>query len=130
MNPGLIVLKNIFKTLNLIRCPESNMHSRNEFEKSYLPQKANFLIFYVSNINFKKPRIEEKYWIKFKKFFGILFLQKVIQVLKFFLKILWSCWNEFWNERVSGWVKNWQQERKNFEKKFVWGFHQTFVHAM
>ena len=42
MNPGLIVLKNIFKTLKLIRCLESSMHSRNEFEKSYLPPKGIF----------------------------------------------------------------------------------------
>ena len=62
MNPGLIVLKNIFKTLNLIRCPESNMHSRNEFEKSYLlPKGTFFLIFYVSKTNLKKPKIEGKY---------------------------------------------------------------------
>ena len=52
------------------------MHSRQEFEKSYLPQKAYFLTFYVSKINFKKPKIEEKYWIKFKKSSGIFYLQK------------------------------------------------------
>ena len=43
------------------------MHNSYEFEKSYLPQKDIF---------FKKPIIEEKYWIQFKKSSGILFLQK------------------------------------------------------
>ena len=47
--------------LQLIRCPESNIHSRYDFEKSYFPKKGIiFLIFYVSKINFKKPRIEKK----------------------------------------------------------------------
>ena len=47
--------------LQLTRCPESNIHSRYDFEKSYFPKKGIiFLIFYVSKINFKKPRIEKK----------------------------------------------------------------------
>ena len=33
----------------------------------------------MSKINFKKPRIEEKYWIKFKKLSGILILQKDLE---------------------------------------------------
>ena len=61
MNPGSDSTQNSFKTLKLFRCPESRMHSRDNFEKSYLPQKVIFLIFYVSKINFKKPIIEEKY---------------------------------------------------------------------
>ena len=36
----------------------------------------------MSNINFKKPKIEEKYLIKFKKSFGILFLQKGLGYLE------------------------------------------------
>ena len=52
------------------------MCSRYDFEKSYLPQRSIFLIVYVPNINFKKPIIEEKYRINFKKLCGILFLQK------------------------------------------------------
>ena len=39
-------------------------------------KKEYFSIFYVSNINFKKPKIEKKYLIKFKKFYDILFFQK------------------------------------------------------
>ena len=41
---GQIVLKNIFKTLQLIRCSESSIHSRYDFEKSYLPQKGIFFL--------------------------------------------------------------------------------------
>ena len=33
----------------------------------------------MSNINSKKPRIEEKYWIKFKNSSVILFLQKDLE---------------------------------------------------
>ena len=53
-------MKNIFKILNLFRCPEFSMCSRYNFEKSYLHQKAYFLIVYVSKINFKKPKIKKK----------------------------------------------------------------------
>ena len=78
-----IVIKNSFKTLKLIRCLESSMHSRNNFEKNISPSKRHvFLIFYVSKINFKKPRIEKKYLIKFKKSSGILFFQKSSRVSK------------------------------------------------
>ena len=48
MNMGSNMLTNIFKTLKLVRCLEFSMCSRYDFEKSYLPQKAYFLIFYVS----------------------------------------------------------------------------------
>ena len=41
-----------------------------------------FLIVYVSKINFKKPRIKEKYQIKFKMSFVILFLQKNLMCLE------------------------------------------------
>ena len=57
----MIVLKNIFKTLKLIRCLEFIMCSRYDFEKSYLHKRSILLIVYMSKINFKKPRIEEKY---------------------------------------------------------------------
>ena len=66
MNPRSDSTPNIFKTFKLIRYLEFSMHNRYEFEKSYLPQKGIFfLIFYISNINVKKPRIDEKYLIKF-----------------------------------------------------------------
>ena len=51
MNMGSNMLTNIFKTLKLVRCLEFSMCSRYDFEKSYLPQKAYFLIFYMSKIN-------------------------------------------------------------------------------
>ena len=45
-------------------------------------KKAHFSIFYVSNINFKKPRIAKKYLIKFKKSYDILFWQKDLGYLE------------------------------------------------
>ena len=45
--------------------------------KNHISLKMAYVsIFYVFKINFKKPIIEEKYWIKFKKLSGILFFQK------------------------------------------------------
>ena len=89
-------LRSISRSLELRKNMESNLKSHLVFYfckkisgvqnsastvgtnlKKYISlKKAYILIFYVSNINFKKPRIEEKYWIKFKKSSGILFLQK------------------------------------------------------
>ena len=51
-------------------------HAQGTSLKNISLKKAYFLKFYMSNINFKKPIIEEKYWIKFKKLSGILFFQK------------------------------------------------------
>ena len=73
MNPGLGSTQKKFKTLQLIRCPNSIMYSRYNFKKLYLS------IFYMSKINFKKPRIKDKYRIKFKKPSVFLFLQKVLE---------------------------------------------------
>ena len=56
------------------------MYSRYDFEKSYLPQKSIFLIFYISKINFKKPRIKKNIESNLKIHLLFYFYKKISSV--------------------------------------------------
>ena len=137
--------KNIFKILQLIRCPDSSMCNRYNFEKSYLPQKGIVFKYFIClrsisrSIELKKisNQIQEVicYFIFTKRFWVSrtrwkqsppkhLFISSILELLSNSNKILNSSSRSEENHTSFGFLFNYSKVSKmNFKVKgsvFEW----------